>query len=58
MRQNARVEGSICKSYIEEETSMLFSHCLSDLVNISFSSTACNDEGNDQEDCQATLSIF
>ena len=58
MRQKARVEGSICKSYIEEEASFFFSHYFSDHVNISFESAPRNDEGIDQDDCQSTLSIF
>ena len=49
MRQKARVEGSICKSYIEEEASFFF---------ISFESAMRNDESIDQDECQASLSIF
>lgn len=58
VRQKARVEGSICKSYIEEEASFFFSHYFSDHVNISFQSVPRNDEGDEQESSQAMLSIF
>ena len=58
MRQKARVEGSICKSYIEEEASFFFSHYFSDHVNISFESVPRNDEGDEQESSQTVLSIF
>ena len=59
MRQKARVEGSICKSYIEEEASIFFSHYFSDHVNISFKSATRNDDAVEQ-DCssEAMLSIF
>ena len=58
MRQKTRVEGSICESYIEEEASFFLSRHFSDHVNISFESATRNDEGTDQDDCQATLFIF
>ena len=57
VRQKTRVEGSICKSYIEEEASFFFSHYFSDRVNISFESVP-NDEGDEQESSQTMLSIF
>ena len=59
MRQKARVEGSICKSYIEEEASFFFSHYFNDHVNLSFQSVARNDEAVEQDSSsEAMLSIF
>ena len=59
MRQKARVEGSICKSYIEEEASFFFSHYFNDHVNISFQSIARNDKAVEQgSSSEAMLSIF
>ena len=60
MRQKARVEGSICKSYIEEEASFFFSHYFKDHVNLSFVSVPRNDDQAVEQDSssESVLSIF
>ena len=60
MRQKARVEGSICKSYIEEEASFFFSHYFKDHVNLSFVSVPHNDDQAVEQDSssESVLSIF
>ena len=58
VRQKAQVEGSICKSYLEEEASFFFSHYFSDDVNLSFVSVPRNDEAVEQDSSQTMLSIF
>ena len=57
IRQKARVEGSICKSYLEEEASFFFSHYFKDNVNLSFLSVPRNDEVVEPH-CSKKLSIF
>ena len=58
MRQKARVDGSICKSYIEEEASFFFSHYFSDHMNLSFASVSRNDEAVEQDCSESMFSIF
>ena len=58
IRQKARVEGSICKSYLEEEASFFFSHYFSEDVNLSFVTAPRNEEAVEQEFSQTMLSIF
>ena len=60
MRQKARVEGSICKSYIEEEASFFFSRYFKDHVNLSFVSVPRNDDQAVEQDSssESVLSIF
>ena len=57
IRQKARVEGSICKSYLEEEA-FFFSHYFSDDVNLSFVSVPRNEEAVEHDSSQTMLSIF
>ena len=58
IRQKARVEGSICKSYLEEEASFFFSHYFTDDVNLSFVTVPRNEEAVEQNSSPAMLSIF
>ena len=58
IRQKARVEGSICKSYLEEEASFFFSHYFSEDVNLSFVTVPRNEQVVEQESSQTMLSIF
>ena len=58
IRQKARVEGSICKSYLEEEASFFFSHYFSDHVNLSFVTVPRNEVVVEQDSSETMLSIF
>ena len=58
IRQKARVEGSICKAYLEEESSFFSSHYFSNDVNLSFVSIPRNDEAVEHDSSQTMLSIF
>ena len=58
MRQKARVEGSICKSYIKEEASFFFSHYFNDHVNVSFVSVPRNDEAVEQNSSSESNIIY
>lgn len=58
VRQKARVEGSICKSYLEDEASFFFSHYFSDHVNLSFVIVPPNEEVVKKDSSQIVLSIF
>ena len=60
MRQKARVEGSICKSYIDEEASFFFSHYFKDHVDLSFVSVPRNDDQAVEQasSSESVLSIF
>ena len=58
IRQKARVEGSICKSYLEEEASFFFSHYFKDDVNLLFVTVPRNEEVVEQNSSQTMLSVF
>jgi len=48
VRQKDWVEGSICKSYIEEEALFFFSYYFNGHMNLSFESVTRNDEAVEQ----------